>query len=774
MNLKNENIDHSTPSVYAYRRWRSLAIYSLALIITIATFYLRQALAASFGDRPLLIIFLLPIIFSALLGGLGPGILATVVAAACSDYFIFPPNGSFIFEARHDLIQWSMLIINGVLVSVMSESLHRSRQRETARWQQVNAIRNDLEQTETLFQNTFELAAVGIALVGLDGRWLQVNYKLCNIVGYSREELLALTFQDITFADDLHDDLNHVNKLLSGDCRNYTLEKRYKHKNGSLIWINLTVTLVWNSDATPSYFIAVIEDIQARKRAESALKNSEAALLQAQTLAGIGNWRWESETDTHTWSNAIYDIYGRDPALPPAHYSEVQKYFTPESWNRLSAAVEDAKTKGSSYECDAEVVRPDGSRRWTVTRGGATLDSNGKVIDLYGTVQDITKRKQLEENLKKFQAQLVTFIKHAPIAIAMFDRNMNYLVTSGRWLLEWGCGYADLTGQNHYEVLPDVPDEWKLIHQQGLSGVTLKNDNDLWIHSDGSKHWLRWAVQPWTDENGAIGGIIISAEDITDRMQAEEEVRHLNLILEQRVTERTEELTAANRELDSFAYAVSHDLRAPLRAMSGFSQALLEDYGGQLQGEAQIYLEQIGLASKKMGELIDGLLVLSRTTRSKLQYNETDLSALSRRLLNELALTAPERRVTVHIEPGLTVLGDARMIELIMQNLLSNAWKYTAQTEAADIRVYSAVRDGVCRFCVADNGAGFDMAHANRLFQPFQRLHRQDEFPGIGIGLATVQRIVHRHGGTIEAKSEPGKGAEFSFTLPNVPGSDGG
>ena len=205
--------------------------------------------------------------------------------------------------------------------------------------------------------------------------------------------------------------------------------------------------------------------------------------------------------------------------------------------------------------------------------------------------------------------------------------------------------------------------------------------------------------------------------------------------------ERTAELTAANQELESFSYAVSHDLRAPLRAMSGFSQALIEDYGELLQGDARIYLDEIILASRHMGQLIDGLLTFSRNIRGVLHHDRVAISILAERIREELARAEPERRVEWRIESGLTVRGDARMIEVVLRNLLGNSWKYTASKAAPVISFYAEQDGGDRRFCVADNGARFDMSHAGKLFQPFQRLHRQDEFPGIGIGLATMHSM---------------------------------
>jgi light-regulated signal transduction histidine kinase (bacteriophytochrome) len=200
--------------------------------------------------------------------------------------------------------------------------------------------------------------------------------------------------------------------------------------------------------------------------------------------------------------------------------------------------------------------------------------------------------------------------------------------------------------------------------------------------------------------------------------------------------------------------------------MSGFSEALVEDFGDKLEAEARSYLDEIITGSRHMGQLIDGLLTLSRSTRGVLHHEVVDISALTHRIRNELEKNEPQRRMTWQVETGLNAGGDPLMLEVIMRNLLDNAWKYTTGLTEPTIAVYAEQEGSERFFCVADNGAGFDMAHGEKLFQPFQRLHRQDEFPGIGIGLATAQRIVHRHGGIISATGSPHKGATFRFTLP--------
>ncbi len=259
--------------------------------------------------------------------------------------------------------------------------------------------------------------------------------------------------------------------------------------------------------------------------------------------------------------------------------------------------------------------------------------------------------------------------------------------------------------------------------------------------------------------------------EITARQQAEAETRQLNASLEQRVLDRTAELEAANREMEAFSYSVSHDLRTPLRAMDGFSLALAEDYAGQLDERAQTYLQFIRTGSQRMAELIDDLLNLSRLSREPMHRERVDLTAMAQEVGAELQHANPGRTVELVVAPALTAAADARMLKVVLSNLLGNAWKFTGQCATARIEVGAALNaqpstlNSPPTFFVRDNGAGFDMAYADKLFGAFQRLHSTQEFEGSGIGLALVQRILRRHGGRGWAEGAVGRGATFYFTL---------
>ena len=238
--------------------------------------------------------------------------------------------------------------------------------------------------------------------------------------------------------------------------------------------------------------------------------------------------------------------------------------------------------------------------------------------------------------------------------------------------------------------------------------------------------------------------------------------------LERLVAQRTADLTATNHELSAFAYSVSHDLRAPLRAIDAFSQALLEDYNGVLDGQGQDYLRRVRANAGRMSQLIDDLLQLSRLTRAEMHFEPIDLSTMARGIAADLQRTDAGRTVAFQIEPGVNAHGDPRLVRVLLENLIGNAWKYTSRHPTAHIAFGRTSEGDEVVYYVRDDGAGFDLAYADKLFRPFQRLHTIEEFEGAGVGLATAQRVVRRHGGRIWADAAPEKGATFFFTLPTA------
>ena len=279
------------------------------------------------------------------------------------------------------------------------------------------------------------------------------------------------------------------------------------------------------------------------------------------------------------------------------------------------------------------------------------------------------------------------------------------------------------------------------------------------LRSDGSEFPVEISLSPLETPDGQL--VTAAIRNVTDRREIEREIQDLNMVLQRRATE----LEVANRELESFSYSVSHDLRAPLRTIDGFSQALLEDYRDQLPGDAQNFLERVRNAAQRMAKLIDDLLELSRISRIPVERKPIDVSALAQSIADELQQAEPARKVRFLIEPHLKAQGDSQLLRIAMQNLMNNAWKFTSKIQHARIEIGRSDDDGPPAFFVRDNGAGFDMSYANKLFGAFQRLHAVSEFPGTGIGLATVQRIVHKHGGRVWAESVVDQGATFYFTL---------
>jgi PAS domain S-box-containing protein len=336
----------------------------------------------------------------------------------------------------------------------------------------------------------------------------------------------------------------------------------------------------------------------------------------------------------------------------------------------------------------------------------------------------------------------------------------------------FGIGLDEMQGRTSASL-------WRAIREDGTAvppearpgavalreGQPVRRFTEGVVRRDGTIRWLQVDSVPVFDAGGTLRRVVSSFIDVTARKQAEEEIKQLNQDLERRVLERTSELEAANKELEAFSYSVSHDLRAPLRSIDGFSQALLEDYGSVLEGAGSDYLHRVLAATHRMAELIDDVLTLARVARHPIRHELVELSGLAEAIAQDLDHTEPERRVTWQIEEGLCASGDPHLLRVVLENLLGNAWKFTSRRDEATIE-FGRGSDGSAEgYFVRDNGAGFDMAYADKLFAPFQRLHAITEFDGTGIGLATVQRIIHRHGGRAWAEGAPDQGATIYFSL---------
>ncbi|WP_082538812.1 CHASE domain-containing protein [Lysobacter sp. Root494] len=394
---------------------------------------------------------------------------------------------------------------------------------------------------------------------------------------------------------------------------------------------------------------------------------------------------------------------------------------------------------------------------------------------LYGMVFTLARTEdrakaiamRLTENYRRSEQRFRSSMEYSAIGKALLDSEGRIVEANPALGRIVGRSLDSLAGQPFDSLFEDeeqslLPRDDGRVDENGVRRATrlLRREGGLPRQAQ-----LTYAPVPGNVGQDVTG--LVQAEDVTERVRAQAHVQALNRTLEARVAARTRELSQANQELESFAYSVSHDLRAPLRSIDGFSRVLLERYGEQLDEGGRDYLHRVRKAAARMGELIEAMLQISRLGRAELRRETVDLSRMATEIIEDLAAGEPGRSVAVHIMPGLEVTGDATLLHNLLGNLLGNAWKFTRGREHALIE-FGAVdhSDGEPEFYVRDNGAGFSQAYVGKLFRPFQRLHSQEEFSGHGIGLASVRRIVERHGGRIRAEGREDEGAVFYFTLP--------
>lgn len=366
-----------------------------------------------------------------------------------------------------------------------------------------------------------------------------------------------------------------------------------------------------------------------------------------------------------------------------------------------------------------------------------------------------------------FLRQVIDLVPHFVFAK---DSGSRFLLVNKAVADAYGTTTESIVGKSDSEFSA-TPEEAAHFHQDDLdvirSGRPKLVPEERITDSTGRVRWLETIKIPFRFGVTGVDGILGVSTDITERRHAEDRIRELNATLERRVSERTHQLTAAVRELEAFAHSISHDLRGPLRALDGYTRAFIEDFGGGLPPEGHAYLERISAASRRMAQLIEHLLKLSQVTRGGLQRRRVDLADMAREIAAELHARAPERRIDWVIPATLAVNADSTLIRLALYNIIENSFKFTSRHPAARIEIGRGEENGRRHIFVRDDGAGFDMAYASKLFRPFQRLHAADEFEGTGIGLAMVQRIMERHGGSVWVESTPEQGTSVRFRIPS-------
>ena len=607
-------------------------------------------------------------------------------------------------------------------------------------------------------------AIISKDLSGIVASW---NPGAEKVFGYSAHEMIGQPILRLIPADRLQEETKILDHVQHGENVRHLDTVRLR-KDGSTIDVSITTSAI--RDATGKIIGAskVARDVTERKQAERARQQSEERMRLATEATEVGIWEWNVLTNQIWWDAQMFRIYGVPPTqdgfvtygtwsgrVLPEDLPEQEKHLQETVRQRRHSSREFHIRRADDQECRhlqaVETVR---------------TNAQGQVEWVVGTNLDITERRRTELALQESEERFRT-MANSMSQLAWIARADGYIFWyNQRWYEYTGTTPEQMEGWGWQKVhdpavLPKVMEHWQVAI---ASGQPFDMEFPL-RGADGQFRNFLTRGQPMKDTAGRVVQWFGTNTDVDELKQAKEKVQRLNSQLEQRVVERTAQLEAANQELEAFSYSVSHDLRAPLRAVNGFAGIVLEDFGALLPEEGRGYLQRVRNGSQRMGQLIDDLLAFSRLSRLSLKRQPMDCTRMVEETWEELKPQRAGRQVDLRLGELPTCSGDPVLVKQIWVNLLSNAIKYTRDRTPAVVEVGGANKNGRPVYFVRDNGVGFDMQYANKLFGVFQRLHRADEFQGTGVGLAIVQRIVHRHGGQVWAEAKVDGGATFSFTL---------
>jgi PAS domain S-box-containing protein len=547
-------------------------------------------------------------------------------------------------------------------------------------------------------------------------------------------------------------------------------EESFAQSDGVLHTFLTTRVPLRGPDGEVSGLLGVRKDITERKRADEALRKSEASLRLAQRIGRIGSWEVDLRKNRCEWSEETYRIFG----CWPGHFEPTRKTFLelvhPADRDAVQQAAEHALRHGKYYSVDYRIIRPDGFERFLVQQARIIRDEAGNTIQVLGTVQDITERKLAEEALRESEERFRVLFERSPEAVFILDphdpeRLLPIIDCNEAACRQSGFNHEELLGRSFSQLDIGIKDRAQVTrYTQRLRETRTIQLETSHRRNDATELCVESSMSLIVLGNREL--LLCMTRDVSARKKAEEAVRQLTEELEARVAERTRQLADANRELEAFSYSISHDLRAPLRAISGFTQILLDEHQHKLDREMQRLLGIISGSAVRMGELIDDLLEFSRLNVQPVEQRRVRMTELARAVVDELSTHQPGSKAVIHIQSVPEVNGDESMLRQVFANLIANAMKFTRTTAEPRIEIGCEIENEEAVFFVRDNGVGFDMNYSGRLFQVFQRLHPVSQFEGTGVGLAIVQRVVQRHGGRVWAEGTPAAGAAFYFTLP--------
>jgi PAS domain S-box-containing protein len=629
-----------------------------------------------------------------------------------------------------------------------------------------------LRESELRFRQLAESIDTVFFLVDPEAnRTLYVSPAYEEIWGRSIESVYASTtaWTDSIVPEDR--DRALAERYRNGNTAGFETEFRIARPDGGVRWIRSRGFPIRNAEGRVYRIAGVAEDITQQVHLERVLRESEAAMRRGDVIAKLAHIITRPDGSFQSWSDTLPQLIGREPAQVPASTRAWLNIVHPEDRDRFRAASIEAGVKGVRRELDYRLRRGNGEIMHVRQVYDPIRDASKEQgpCRWFNTLQDITDQKNAEEELRESERRFSDMLANVQLVSLMLDAQAKILYCNDYLLTLTGWRREEILGRDWFGLF--IPAENRDVEE--IFGGLLRDDpasrhhENVILTRSGKRRLVAWNNSVLRSPNGEVIGTASIGEDITERKSAEDEVRRLNANLERLVHERTAELQFANRELETFSYSVSHDLRAPLHAMQGYAQALKESPTAQLSGQDRHYLDRISSGGVSMDLLIDDLLSLARISKADLIATEVDLSVIATEVLSALRAAEPARRTSIKVHPRMVAHGDAGLLRIALTNLLGNAWKFSAGREVTVIEVGQLDdRLDIATFFVQDQGAGFDPAYSKKLFGTFQRLHTQTEFPGTGIGLATVQRVIERHGGSVWAEGAVGQGATFYFALP--------